>query len=131
LLSRVLGIIGPVPEHMMKEGRLVQNYFTREGLIYQEAKDSDETENNESNNRGNKGKKDEAKGADISSGKINILIAKKTTLKARLHTDDYFFIDFVSKLLDIDPDKRLSAKEALKHPFLTEAVYPEDEVKDN
>jgi hypothetical protein len=26
---------------MMKEGRLVSNFFTREGLIYQEAKDDD------------------------------------------------------------------------------------------
>lgn len=34
LLSRVIGIIGPVPEYMMKEGRLVSNFFTREGLIY-------------------------------------------------------------------------------------------------
>jgi len=29
---------------MMKEGRLVANFFTREGLIYQEAKDGDEEE---------------------------------------------------------------------------------------
>lgn len=36
LLARVLGIVGPVPEYMMKEGRLVSNFFTREGLIYQE-----------------------------------------------------------------------------------------------
>lgn len=41
----MLGIIGPVPEHMMKEGRLVQNYFTREGLIYQEAKDGADDSN--------------------------------------------------------------------------------------
>lgn len=32
-----------MPEHMMKEGKLVQNYFTREGLIYQEAKDGDDS----------------------------------------------------------------------------------------
>ena len=29
------------PEYMMKEGRLVSNFFTREGLIYQEAGDED------------------------------------------------------------------------------------------
>ena len=34
LLCRILAIIGPFPERMMKEGRLVSNYFTREGLIY-------------------------------------------------------------------------------------------------
>eukprot|EP00831_Metopus_contortus_P070500 TRINITY_DN6404_c0_g1_i2.p1 TRINITY_DN6404_c0_g1~~TRINITY_DN6404_c0_g1_i2.p1 ORF type:complete len:322 (+),score=37.18 TRINITY_DN6404_c0_g1_i2:570-1535(+) len=32
LLARVVGIIGPVPEHMMKSGKLVPNFFTREGL---------------------------------------------------------------------------------------------------
>ena len=37
----MVGIIGPIPEYMMKEGRLVSNFFTREGLIYQEAKDGD------------------------------------------------------------------------------------------
>ena len=42
LLSRVIGIIGPVPEYMMKEGRLVSNFFTREGLIYQEANGEEE-----------------------------------------------------------------------------------------
>jgi dual specificity tyrosine-phosphorylation-regulated kinase 2/3/4 len=42
LLSRVIGIIGPIPEYMMKEGRLVSNFFTREGLIYQEANEEKE-----------------------------------------------------------------------------------------
>jgi len=42
LLSRVIGIIGPVPEYMMKEGKLVSNFFTREGLIYMEAPDEEE-----------------------------------------------------------------------------------------
>ena len=42
MLSRIVGIIGPFPEYMMKEGRLVSNFFTREGLVYQEMKDGDE-----------------------------------------------------------------------------------------
>ena len=42
LLARVIGIIGPIPEYMMKEGKLVSNFFTREGLIYMEAPDEDE-----------------------------------------------------------------------------------------
>ena len=28
------------------------------------------------------------------------------------------FVDFVTKLLTIDPDKRLSAEEALEHPWI-------------
>lgn len=37
LLSRVIGIIGPFPEWMMKEGRLVNKFFTKEKLLYQDA----------------------------------------------------------------------------------------------
>jgi len=40
----VVGIIGPFPEYMMKEGRLVANFFTRESLIYQEVKEGEEEE---------------------------------------------------------------------------------------
>ncbi len=48
LLARVLGIIGPIPEQMMMEGQLVPNYFTREGLIYQEGADDDISSNDQS-----------------------------------------------------------------------------------
>jgi serine/threonine protein kinase len=37
LLARVIGIIGPFPENMLKEGRLVGNFFTKEKLLYQDA----------------------------------------------------------------------------------------------
>lgn len=104
LLSRVIGIIGPIPEYMMKEGRLVSNFFTREGLIYQEAAGED----GESEKKG----KDDVK--------IHILVAKKTTLKKRLRCEDQHFVDFVRWLLEVDPLKRPTAKEAMTHPWLTE-----------
>ena len=107
----------------MKEGRLVSNYFTREGLIYQEAKEGDDSAMSESIRKGDK-KKAEPRDGPI---KINLLIPKKTNLKHRLKTEDPMFIDFCAGLLQIDPEKRMGAKEALKHPFLTEAVYPEDD----
>jgi len=34
LLARVIGIIGAFPENMLKEGRLVNNFFTKEKLLY-------------------------------------------------------------------------------------------------
>jgi serine/threonine protein kinase len=115
LLSRVIGIIGPVPEFMMKEGRLGSNFFTREGLIYQEANEGEDTS-------------DAKKGRDKHSQseedmKIHILVAKKTTLKKRLKCDDQHFVDFVRWLLEVDPLKRPTAKEALTHPWLTECQY--------
>lgn len=124
LLARVLGIIGPIPEHMVKEGKLVSNFFTKEGILFQEAGGVDMHSQNvsESTKRRHR-KKMEKEGA-----KYNLLIPKKTNLKARLNNvEDPLFVDFLRGLLQIDPEKRLSAKEALNHPWLTEAVYPEDD----
>lgn len=115
LLSRIVGIIGPFPEYMMKEGRLVANFFTREGLIYQEVKDGDEEEKSQKG-----AKKKPSQPVDDEELKIHIMIAKKTTLKQRLQCDDAYFLDFVRWLLEVDPLKRPSAKEALQHPFLSE-----------
>jgi serine/threonine protein kinase len=104
---------------MMKEGKLVSNYFTREGLIYQEGGD-DMTSNDYSDSMKPKKRKNLNQ-----TLKIHILVPKKTTLKQRLKSDDVQFIDFVKNLLDIDPAKRFSAEEAMKHPWLTECVYPD------
>ena len=42
---------------------------------------------------------------------------------SKTKTNDEFFFSFVKSLLEIDPNLRLTAAEALKHPFLTEAKY--------
>ena len=55
--------------------------------------------------------------------KVHILVAKKTTLKQRIGTDDEMFVDFVRWLLEIDPLKRPTAKQAMLHPWLTESKY--------
>jgi serine/threonine protein kinase len=124
LLARVVGIIGPVPEYMMKEGRLVSNFFTREGLIYQEASGgaSPDGENSESSKARGLKKPKGARDED-GDGKIHIIVPKKTTLKARVKSDDAYFLDFVRWLLEIDPTKRPSAREAMNHSWLTECQY--------
>lgn len=119
LLSRVIGIIGPIPEYMMKEGRLVSNFFTREGLIYQEA-------NNDEEGASQSQKKPKPAAGDDEELKINILVSKYTTLKKRLKCEDKHFLDFVRWLLEVDPLKRPTAKEALQHPWLTECTYQID-----
>merc|ERR1712038_610238 len=106
----------------MKEGRLVSNFFTREGLIYQEAGTEDEGGTEEEK----KAKKKEKSMLSDEDLKINILVAKKTDLKKRLKCDDKHFIDFVRRLLEVDPLKRPTAKEALQHPWLTECQYQID-----
>ena len=37
-------------------------------------------------------------------------------------------VDLLGKLLQIDPDRRLSAEEALAHPYFTNYSDPDDEV---
>ena len=58
--------------------------------------------------------------------KVHILVAKKTNLKKRIGCDDDNFIDFVRWLLEVDPTKRPTAKEALTHPWLSSVVYDEN-----
>ena len=106
----------------MKEGRLVQNFFTREGLIYQEVKDGDDESSRKKSDR----KVKKPAETDDEELKIHVLIAKKTTLKQRLQCQDAYFLDFVRWLLEIDPLRRPTAKEALQHPWLTEQVYKLD-----
>ena len=102
----------------MKEGRLVSNFFTREGLIYQEAGNDEEGQSSQ--------KKTKPPPGDDEELKINILVAKKTTLKKRLKCEDKHFLDFVRWLLEVDPLKRPTAKEALQPPWLTECTYQID-----
>lgn len=50
--------------------------------------------------------------------KMHLLIPKKTTIKDRLKCDDNDFVSFIKKLVEPDQNLRLSASEALKHPFI-------------
>jgi len=47
-----------------------------------------------------------------------LMYPKPTSLKQRLHVEDEYFIDFLRSLLILDPAKRPSAAQALRHPFL-------------
>eukprot|EP00760_Papus_ankaliazontas_P004975 PhM_4_TR12306/c0_g1_i1/m.76767/K08287/E2.7.12.1; dual-specificity kinase len=40
-------------------------------------------------------------------------------LHSRIHSSHRIFADFLSTLLCVDPEKRVTAEDALKHPFLT------------
>eukprot|EP00736_Rhodelphis_marinus_P012857 Rmarinus@m.26310 len=105
LLARINGIIGPFPKSMMTRGRYVHRFYTKSGILFEKERDSEE----QSPQGGN-------------SGYVYIL-PKKSTLRKRLHTDDEKFVDFVAKLLELDPAKRPTAAEALQHPWLTQVDY--------
>ena len=89
MLARIQGIIGGWPEWMLDNGQGVENMFSKENLIYYEEEN-----------------------------KFHILIPKSTSLKHRIRTDDKEFLSFLEGTLRIDPNFRLSAEEALMHPFI-------------
>ncbi|CAK9312326.1 unnamed protein product [Citrullus colocynthis] len=97
LLARVIGIISPIDQSMLAKGRDTYKYFTKNHMLY---------ERNQESNR------------------LEYLIPKKTSLRHRLPMGDQGFIDFVSHLLEINPEKRPSASEALKHPWLSYPYEP-------
>lgn len=99
MLCRIEGILGSYPKHMMETGAESPKYFNMSGIIYER---------------------------DEEDGLISLLYPKKTSLRSRLHLpaeglateDEELFLDFVNLMLQIDPAKRLSAAQALKHPWL-------------
>ncbi|CAH9053018.1 unnamed protein product [Cuscuta europaea] len=97
LLARVLGILGPIDQEMLAKGKDTFKYFTKNHMLYEK--------NQETN-------------------KLEYLIPKKTALRHRLPVGDQGFIDFLTHLLEINPEKRPSATEALKHPWLSYPYEP-------
>ncbi|KAI3507065.1 hypothetical protein L1887_21808 [Cichorium endivia] len=97
LLARVIGIINPIDQDMLVKGRDTYKYFSKNHTLY---------DRNQDTNR------------------LEYLIPKKTSLRHRLPMGDQGFIDFVSHLLEINPNKRPSATQALKHPWLSYPYEP-------
>jgi len=107
LLARVAGILGPFPEHMVLTGRLVPQYFTQDGQLFQVMEPAQPPEGilPELHRR------------------IQLLLPKRSSLKQRLRTDDADFLDFASSLLQVDPTCRPTASEALQHRWLEPGRY--------
>jgi len=94
MLARITGIIGAFPEHMLESGRESPRYFTAGRVIFDKSEED---------------------------GEYHLIYPKRTTLRARLHSDDDDFVDFVRYLLTLDPLTRPTAGEALRHPFIASA----------
>mmetsp|Transcript_107308 Transcript_107308/g.213027 ORF Transcript_107308/g.213027 Transcript_107308/m.213027 type:complete len:295 (+) Transcript_107308:3-887(+) len=104
LLARILGIIGEFPSHLMMRGRHVPQYFTQDGRLYQEI---------------------DVPPCPERGRRLNLFMPKKTSLEQRMHTDCTEFLDFLRHLLHLDPDRRPTATEALRHPFITRCKFPD------
>ena len=107
LLARIVGIIGKLPQHMIETGRNVDQFFIN--------------------------RRDQELFIEIDSGPVvaakgkllQILVPKKTSLYQRMRIEDKPFLDFLSQLLQIDPEVRMSATDALRHPWIAACKYPD------
>ena len=106
MIVRIIGICGPILNWMYEKGKLVNDFFIKEKLLYMEP---NATDNNESMNQTSPQEKGK---------KVHILEPKRSSLRKRIRTSNEQFFNFLRGLLKIDPNDRLSAKEALNHPFV-------------
>jgi serine/threonine protein kinase len=93
MLARIAAIVGPYPEPLLR-ARHAHKYFV-DGVVYERDR----------------------------SGLPYLLQPKRTSLRARLHTDDELFLSFVGSLLKLDPAERPTAEQALAHPWLATDPY--------
>lgn len=136
MLSRIEAICGPFPRHMIAQGRQSGRFFTKCGLLFERvASVDDESSRSDSD-------ESRTKNFDIFQPKI-------TTLAARLGfdstlMDDFdngkalsterrhqaIFVDFVRKVLTLEPESRPTASDALNHPWMQYAyALSEEDVK--
>ncbi|CAN4097642.1 unnamed protein product [Withania somnifera] len=92
LLARVIGMLGPLDVDMLERGQETHKYFTKDYDLYCVNEDT---------------------------SLLEYIIPEETSLEHQLSVSDPLFLDFVRKLLEINPLKRPMAKEALGHPWLS------------
>lgn len=124
MLSRIEAICGAFPRHMIENGRQSDHFFTPTGLLYEKNEVDEELHPDSSRSFTEE---------DSDESFFNIYQPKTTTMAERLgfdadlmsrsrHTweedEKALFVDFVTKLLTVDPDKRPTADEALEHPWI-------------
>lgn len=104
ILAKIIAVCGPIPDWMIKTGKFTRKYFTKDYVLFHEI----EMEAN--SGYSNK---------PIKRSRLELQVPEVIDLYEILNEDEVF-IDFQKGLLDLDPYKRLSAKEALSHEWFKE-----------
>jgi len=117
MISKIEGLCGTFPIHMIRRGKYSKRYFTDAGLIFEEAE------------RALHDASKEFEEEDEEEDHVYVLRAKVTTMAEKLgftsvfrNENENLFIDFLTKVLVIDPENRLSAEEALQHPWIKQVT---------
>ncbi|OMO76021.1 hypothetical protein COLO4_25732 [Corchorus olitorius] len=92
ILARMIGMLGPFELEMLENGQETYKYFTKEYDLYHM---------NEETNQ------------------LEYIISEESSLEDHLQVSDVEFIDFVRYLLQVNPQRRPTAREALQHPWLS------------
>ncbi|XP_074382703.1 uncharacterized protein LOC141724445 isoform X1 [Apium graveolens] len=92
LLARMICLLGPFDVEMLETGLETDKYFTKDYDLYHI---------NEETNQ------------------LECIIPEESTLEHHLQISDVQFGNFLRDLLEINPLKRLTAREALQHPWLS------------
>ncbi|KAK8508286.1 hypothetical protein V6N13_055734 [Hibiscus sabdariffa] len=92
ILARMIGMLGPFDMEMLENGQETYKYFTKEYDLYHINEETDQLE---------------------------YIISEESSLEQHLQVPDVLFIDFVRHLLQMNPERRPTAREALQHPWLS------------
>ncbi|XP_052185866.1 uncharacterized protein LOC127797219 isoform X2 [Diospyros lotus] len=97
LLARMIGMLGPIDMEMLERGQETYKYFTKDYDLYHINEDTNQLE---------------------------YIIPEESSLEHHLQVADVGFFDFIRHLLEINPESRPTAKEALEHPWLSHQYEP-------
>ncbi|KAM1054086.1 hypothetical protein FF1_001518 [Malus domestica] len=92
ILARMIGMLGPIDLDMLVKGQETDKYFTNELDLYH---------------------------INEETSQLEYIIPEESSLENHLQVTDIGFIDFVKSLLEVNPERRPTAREALEHPWLS------------
>ncbi|XP_051121584.1 uncharacterized protein LOC127244993 isoform X2 [Andrographis paniculata] len=97
ILARIIGILGPIDRDMLLHGQETDKYFTEEYDLYHITEGMEEVE---------------------------YIVPEQSSLEHQLGVgvSDPGLIDFLKYLLETNPERRPTAKEALQHPWLAQVT---------
>jgi serine/threonine protein kinase len=132
MLSRIEAICGTFPRHMIAQGRQSGRFFAKSGLLFEKVstRDKDDSERNGDESGDEEGSHSKGQYVDIFQPKTTTMSARlgfaadllerhdSSTELSKEESKQALFVDFVRKLLTIDPDVRPTARQALQHPWM-------------